>query len=76
MREKEEVHNWVLPEFGRLEKAVEKTSRYQGKRIRAWGQDQTKADESISSSKKEAQSNDDEKAGGGKCVKGNMIEER
>lgn len=33
MREKEEVHNWVLPEFGRLEKEVGKTSRYQGKRI-------------------------------------------
>ena len=48
-----------------------------GQENRAWGQDQTKADESISSSKKEAQSNDDEKAGGGgKCVKGNMIEER
>lgn len=33
MREKEEVQNWVLSEFGRLEKEVGKTSSYQGKRI-------------------------------------------
>lgn len=75
MREKEEVHNWVLSEFERLEKKVGKTSRYQGKRIEHGDKIRPKlTNQSLLRKKKHKVMM--MKKRGGKCVKGNMIEER